>query len=404
MTEPIQLVEQHHIKSSDTRFGVIDKATFASKNLYNKANYIIRQEFINNGRWIRYNQLAKELKTSDEFKALPAKVSQQVLKQLDKSWKSFFAAIKAWKATPEKFFSRPKLPHYKHKTDGRFMLIYTEQAISKPALQNGIIKPSQLGIAIQTKQSEVNQVRIVPRKGHYVVEVIYTVRPEVNHNLDANLVAGIDIGLSNLATVTSNKQGFQPFIINGKPLKSINQFYNKHKAELQSQSPNRTTKRMRDLTNKRNRKVKYYLHVASRQIIDYLVSEGIGVLVIGRNKNWKQEINIGKVNNQNFVSIPFGQFVQMLEYKAKLVGVQVILQEESYTSKCSFLDDEPIKKHKQYQGKRVKRGLFRASDGQLINADVNGSLNITKKAVPKAFTGERDRGYVVYPLRVTLHK
>ncbi len=404
MIEPIQLVEQHHIKSTDPRFSVIDEASFASKNLYNKANYIIRQEFINNGRWIRYNQLAKELKASDEFRALPAKVSQQALKQLDKSWKAFFAAVRAWKANPEKFLGKPKLPNYKHKRDGRFMLIYTEQAISKTALRDGIIKPSQLGIAIQTKQFDINQVRIAHRKDYYAVEVIYTVQPDASHNLDYDIVAGIDIGLSNLATVTSNKQGFQSLVVNGKPLKSINQFYNKRKTELQSQSPNRITKRMRDLTAKRNRKVKHCLHVASRQIIDHFVSEGIGVLVIGRNKNWKQEINIGKVNNQNFVSIPFAQFIRMLEYKAKLVGMEIIFQEESYTSKCSFLDDEPIKKHKQYQGKRVKRGLFRASDGRLINADVNGSLNITKKAVPKAFTGERDRGYAVYPLRITPHK
>ena len=163
---------------------------------------------------------------------------------------------------------------------------------------------------------------------------------------------------------------------------------------------------MKELTTKRNRKVKHYLHVASRQIIDHLVSEGIGVLVIGRNTNWKQEINIGKANNQNFVSIPFAQFIQMLEYKAKLVGMEIIFQEESYTSKCSFLDNEPIKKYKQYQGKRVKRGLFRVSDGRLINADVNGSLNIIKKAVPKAFThphvtADGIEDFAVHPLRVT---
>lgn len=398
--EPIQLVEQHIIKSSDSRFTLIDEAAFAAKNLYNKANYIVRQAFIHTGKWIRFAELYHLAKVEPEYQALPRKVSNMVLKQLDKNWKSFFGAIRAWKETPEKFLGRPKLPKYKHKTEGRFLLIYDIQALSKPALRNGFIKPSQLGIKIQTNQTNVDQVRIVPRKGHYVVEVVYTVEPEPNPNLSYDLVAGIDIGLSNLATVTSNKQGFQPLVINGRPLKSINQFYNKRRAELQSWGGNRSSNRINKLTHKRNCKVKHYLHVASRRIIDHLVDEGIGVLVIGRNKNWKQSINIGKTNNQNFVSIPFNQFIQMLTYKAKLAGIQVILQEESYTSKCSFLDSEPIRKRKAYKGKRVKRGLFRAGDGRLINADVNGSYNIIKKAIPKAFAdGTED--FAVHPLRVT---
>lgn len=398
--EPVQLVEQHIIKSTDPRFALIDEAAFAAKNLYNKANYIVRQAFILKGKWIQFAELFHLVKGEPEYQALPRKVSNLILKQLDKNWKSFFQALKAWRETPEKFLGRPNLPKYKHKTDGRFLLIYDIQALSTPALRNGLIKPSQLGITIQTSQTDVDQVRIVPRKGYYVVEVIYTVEPEPNPNLDCNLVAGIDIGLSNLATVTSNKPGFKPLVINGRPLKSINQFYNKRKAELQSWVGNRSSKRINKLTNKRNRKVKHYLHVASRRIIDHLVNEGIGVLVIGKNKNWKQSINIGKANNQSFVSIPFSQFIHMLEYKANLVGIRVILQEESYTSKCSFLDNEPVRKQKVYKGKRVKRGLFRASDGRLINADVNGSYNIVRKAIPKAYAdGIED--FAVHPLRVT---
>ncbi len=205
--------------------------------------------------------------------------------------------------------------------------------------------------------------------------------------------------MNNLAALTSNKPGFQPLLVNGRPLKSINQFYNKRKAELQSQlqGHRKSSKRIAKLSHKRNRKVDHYLHNASRQVVDHLVGEGIGVLVIGKNKNWKQQINIGRQNNQNFVSIPHARFVEMLTYKAKLVGLQVINTEESYTSKCSLLDLEPIGKQAEYAGKRLKRGLFRASDGRLINADVNGSGNIIRKVVPNAFAdGIED--FVVRPL------
>jgi putative transposase len=246
----------------------------------------------------------------------------------------------------------------------------------------------------------VNEVRIVPRSNHYVLEVVYTVEVEPNPDLDDSLVAGVDIGLNNLAVLTSNKPGFQPLLINGRPLKSINQYYNKRKAELQSQLPGqrKSSRRINQLSNKRNRRVAHYLHTASRQVIDCLVEQGIGVLVIGYNQEWKQAIKLGKQNNQNFVSIPHARLVQMLTYKAQLAGIRVRLTEESYTSKCSFLDLEPIGKRESYAGKRVKRGLFRSSTGQHINADVNGSYNIIRKVVPDAFNSEGIEDVVVHPL------
>ncbi len=399
MTEIVQLVEQHIIKEADPRFEAIDKAAFASKNLYNYANYIVRQEFIKNNKYLNYVAIYHLVKDSDAYKGLPRKVSQLVLKQLDQNWRAFFAAIREWNQQPEKFLGRPGLPQYKDKQKGRNLLVYNNQAISKKAIAKGLIKPSGLDIIVETEQQNVDQVRIVPRNGHYVVEVVYSVEIEPNLNLDDNFVAGIDIGLNNLVALTSNKPGLRPLIVNGRPLKSINQFYNKRKAELQSQleGNRKTSKRITKLSNKRNRKVNHYLHNASRQIIDRLEDEGIGILVIGKNKNWKQEINIGRQNNQNFVSIPHARFVKMLSYKAKLAGIKVITTEESYTSKCSFLNLEPIGKHEEYAGKRIKRGLFRANDGTLINADVNGSGNIIRKVVPNAFAdGIED--FVVRPL------
>jgi IS605 OrfB family transposase len=194
-------------------------------------------------------------------------------------------------------------------------------------------------------------VRIIPKNNVYIIEAVYEqeeTTPEVN-----NRIAAIDIGLNNLAAVSSNCLDFQPLIVCGQAIKSCNQFYNKVKASLQSQlSKNKkSSRKIEALTLKRNNKVDYYLHTASRFIINQLVSQNITHLIIGKNENWKQKINLGSKTNQIFTNIPHGRFIQQLEYKAKLVGIKVQITTESYTSKCSFLDFEPIKKHGQYLGK-----------------------------------------------------
>jgi len=394
----MQLVEQHVIRKGDARYEAIDQAAFASKNLYNAANYVIRQAFIKEGVYLNYNQMHQLMKAHPAYQALPRKVSQQVLRTLDKNWQSFFRAMAQWREHPEKFSGRPSLPKYKDKQKGRNLLIYTVQAISKPVLRQGFIEPSGLSIRIKTTHHNVDQVRIIPRHGFYVVEVVYTREP-VQAEVDPTLYAGIDIGVDNLATLTSNKKGFVPRLVNGRPVKSINQFYNKRKAELQSRlGHDGTSNRIERLTNKRTRRINHYLHTASRRIVNLLVEEGIGTLVIGKNVNWKQEVEMGKRNNQQFVCIPHARFIDMLTYKAELVGIRVIITEESYTSKCSFLDQEPIRKQESYAGKRVKRGLFRAADGRLINADVNGSANIIRKVAPNAFA-DGVEAVVVRPVR-----
>ena len=196
----MQLVEQHVIKKSDSRWKVIDDAAFASKNLYNAANYIVRQEFIHDGRYINYYELHRQMKETDVYQALPAKVSQQVLMLLDKNWHSYFAAMAAYKDNPDNFLAKPKLPKYKPKQIGRNILIYTIQAISQPKLKQGFIKPSMLDIEVKTLQRHVACVRIVPKKTHYIIEVVYEKR-ESQADVDASLIAGVDIGLNNLAAV-----------------------------------------------------------------------------------------------------------------------------------------------------------------------------------------------------------
>jgi len=423
----MQLTEQHVIDRSDPRFAVIDAAAFKSKNLYNAALYEMRQAFIFQGKRLSYNQMDNLMQPHEAYKALPAKVSQQVLKQLDEAWTSYFEACESYKEDPSKFRGHPKLPKYKHKTEGRNLLVYTMQAISggqtpgggKKTLQRGIIKPSMLPISIQTKQdpATLDQVRIVPRNAHYVVEVIYSKKP-VQAKVDPSFCVAIDLGVTNLAAITSNRVGFIPRLVNGRTLKARNQWYNKRMKELKLCLPKedreRVTKQMEQITNTRNRQVNHYLHAASKRMIDFLVKEGVGTIIIGKNPLWKQETGMGKRNNQNFVSIPHARFIDMLTYKASLVGIQVEVQEESYTSKASFLDLDPLPTYKpndeteySFSGKRIGRRnrLYRTKDGQIICADVNGSYNILRKSKPDAFANAGAKGraaYVVQPVRLAI--
>src|SRR5712692_8471549 len=388
----MQVVEQTIINKSDPRYAAIDAAAFAAKNLYNLAIYEVCQSFIHDGVYLNYAEIYHRVKRTSDYQALPSKVSNDILRQLHKNWVAFFKAMEAWREHPEKFLSRPKLPNYKHKTKGRFLLIYDKQAISKTALKRGMLAPSGLPIEVPTKQGVVKQARIVPRIGFYVIETVYE-RAECPPTGDPTLFASIDLGVDNLAAITSNREGFVPRLINGRPIKSTNQYFNKRRAELQKKLGHPgTTVRIERLTTKRNRRIQHYLHTASKRIIDLLVEEGISTLVVGKNPLWKQEVELGKRNNQHFVQLPHARFSDMLAYKGQLAGVQVIAQEESYTSKASFLDLDDIPTYDprrtekpRFSGKREHRGLYRASNGRRINADVNGSANILRKAIPDSF-------------------
>jgi putative transposase len=402
----MQLVERHVIKQVDHRFAAIDAAAFASKNLYNAANYLVRQSFIHEGVYLNYHEMHERMKDHEAYNALPAKVGQWVLRLLDQNWQSYFVACAVWQKDPSKFLGHPKLPGYKDKQRGRNLLVYTTQALSAPALRQGIIAPSMLSVTAATRQINIQQARIIPRIGFYVVEMIYEQEP-YQAAVDPAVHAGVDIGLNNLATLASDKPGFVPRVVNGRPVKSINQFYNKRRAELQGQLREaQTSRRLARITTKRTRRIDHYLHTASRRIIDLLVAESIGALVIGKNPLWKQEVRMGRRNNQNFASVPHARFIEMLTYKAALVGIQVIVTEESYTSKASFLDADPLpifgaEDLPTFSGRRVKRGLYRAADGRHINADVNGAYNIMRKVAPEAFA-RGSRGCVVHPMRLAV--
>lgn len=388
-----------------------------AKNIYNEGNYIIRQEFISNGKWIRYNQLDKMLQQSENYKSLPAQSAQQALKILDQDWKSFFKSIKEWKKNPSKFLGMPKLPHYKRK-DGETLLVFTNQ---QAKIKDGVLSfPSKLGLKVKTRVKGVlNQVRIIPKGVGYVLEIIYEKAVE-SLNLDRSRVIGIDVGLRNIITI-GNNIGVQPIVVKGGVVKSINQYYNKENArlnEIYTRQQTRETKgeiqkgmrvkkgmSAKCLQVKRANKINDFFHKTSRFVIDYCIENNIGTIVFGHNDNWKQNINLGKKTNQNFVQIPVGKLQKQIQYKSEDIGNNFIIQEESYTSKCSFLDNESIEYHDKYLGNRVNRGIFISSNGIKINADVNASYNIIKKAVVNAFPqGRADaiEGVGLHPLTVVI--
>ena len=371
-----------------------------SKNLYNEGNYQIRQELFKYNKWIRYNVLYHRIKTSKNYHQLPAQAAQQVLKILDRSWKAFFSVIKAWKNDKSKFAGRPKPPGYKPK-NGEFLLVFTNQQVRLQ--DNLLIFPAKVGFTLKTRlpnKTNIREVRINPKGVGYVVEIVYK-KDIKSKPLNTSKIIAIDLGVRNLIT-TVNNNGLKPFVIKGGVIKSINQYYNKVNARIQSTYDHqgiKTGKAMQKLTHKRNKKISDYFHKTSRRIIDYCVLNDIGTIVIGYNPDWKQNCQMGKKNTQNFVTIPYYKLIQQLAYKAKEQGIVVIKQEESYSSKCSFLDNEPIEHHDSYLGRRITRGLFKSVKGAIINADVNGAYNILKKAFLNAVDADRIEDVGLHPLR-----
>jgi len=408
----MKLVEQHAIAKGDPRYGCIDEAAFASKNLWNLANYSVRQSFLFEHKYLDNTDVYHLVKSSDAYQALPAKVSNQVLIQLHQAWVSFFEAMQQWREHPEQFTGRPNLPGYKHKTAGRNLLVYELGAVWKRDLDRGLIAVSGLGVLVQTAQSRetVDQVRIVPRGDQYVIEVVYQYEA-TPARLDPDLFVAVDLGINVLAALTSNKPGFIPRLVNGCPVKAINQLYNKQRANAQKNlaRANRFTSRPLDrITTKRNRRVQHSLHAASRRIIDLVVEEGIGTLIIGKNVFWKQEVEIGRKHNQEFVQIPHARFLDMLTYKAEMVGIRVVLTEESYTSKASFLDRDAIpvydasrEAEPRFSGRRDGR-WYRVKERDPLHADVNGSYNIGRKVFPTAFDGLGIAAPAVRPRRLAV--
>ena len=378
-------VERHVIKRADKNYSQIKDICHRCKNLYNYTNYILRQSLFKGEGLPREYELVGILtrENQDDYRALPAQTSQQVIKLLYKNWKAYFQALRAYQRDKSKFLGCPRIPKYKPRGDkGHSVALFTNQQIK---LRDGKIvfpKPANLK-PIKTKTSSIEQVRIVPASACFIVEVVYQ-KEVVQTETIEGAIASIDLGINNFVTFLDN-QGYQPFIINGKGAKAWNQYYHKTKANMQSQlkEGRHSSNNIQLLCSKRSMFMQNFLHQSSSLIIKALKERKISTLVIGLNEDWKQGSNIGKKNNQNFLSSPHKQLIDQLVYKCEEIGIEVILTEEAYTSKIDHFVEEPMCKQAKYLGKRIHRGLFRSSTGVLINADLNGALGIMRKVFPK---------------------
>jgi putative transposase len=426
MTDTVKRIETHYIKNNHASYFTLDRLSHLSNNLYNQANFVVRQNFIYNNQYLNYYAIDKLFRKhhylQDNWNQLPSQAKQQVIKLLDKNWKSFFKSIKDYNKNKSKYLGRPKLPKYRSKGD-RFLLILTSQEFKLK--DDGYIylakKYDRLKIKTQLTNEKINQIRIIPRHHRFKVEVIYEKDNSLTHDLDINKVASIDLGLNNLATLVTNFDT-KPHIYNGKKLKSINHYYNykillvqkdlnlkqnriklnnkikraktaldmkslydndiERFNELIKNNQNKSYKRLRQYTSnrikslwsKRENKINDELHKVSRCIINYCLNNNIQSLVIGHNKKQKQKSKL-----KHFTQLPTFRLIQMLSYKAEEYGIKVIEINEAYTSGTSFLDNEyPIKDHYNKQ-RRLKRGLFKTNNGKSINSDVNAAYQIMRK-------------------------
>ena len=389
-----------------------------AKNLTNQAIYNIRQYYFTEGEYLNYQKNYALLKTSDNYKLLNSNMAQQILKEVDCSFKSFFGLLKLAKKGKYSF-KDCKLPNYLPK-DGYTTLIIGFVRLNGNKLilpfSNTYKKTHQsveITIPPVLLDKKIKEIRIIPKANARFFEIQYIYETEcIQRNLNTKNALAIDLGINNLVTAVSSK--CNTFIIDGKRLKSINQWYNKEIARLQSIKDRqhygkRPTNKQKSITLNRNNKVNDYMSKVARKVIDYCILNDIGTLVVGYNETFQQSSNIGKTNNQTFVNIPYGKLREKLEYLCRLNNIVYMKQEESYTSKASFWDKDTIPVYnadnpKQYvfSGKRIHRGLYQCANGKTLNADVNGALNILNKSSVVDLTVLYSRGEVDTPIRIRI--
>ena len=387
-----------------------------AKNLTNEAIYNVRQSYFNEGKYLNYEKNYALLKNSENYKSLNSNMAQQILKEVDSMFQSFFGLIKL--AEKGRYsFKDIKLPHYLPKDSFTTLVIgfvrFNGNRLTIPYSQS--YKKGHKGITINLPPKlagkKVKEIRIIPKSKARFFEIQYCYEAEeIQSNLDENHVLAVDLGVDNLAACVTSKGN--SFIIDGKRLKSINQWFNKENARLQcikdkQKFGKKSTNKQQTIRRNRNNKVNDYMNKSARMIINYCLNNDIGTLVCGYNKTFQRNSDIGKKNNQNFVNIPFGKLREKFRYLCKLYGIKYIEQEESYTSKASFFDEDIIPVYNQdtpqtytFSGKRIKRGLYQCANGKTLNADINGALNILKKSNVVSLAGLCGRGELDTPIRI----
>ena len=392
-------VERHWIKEGHALYPICDDLTFKAKNLYNAGLYHIRQSIFERNRceqeekpsvlsWVELVSQFRREKQSDML-ALPSKVSTSILKTLGSAISSYYQLLKCFHdKSNSSVITKPRLPRYLHKTEGRYVVEFTNQTFSKKRGLNGelILCPKDFSLVIPTKVKTPKSVRIVPKLRAFVIEVIYEV--EVSPLKQTGNYAAIDLGVDNLATITFSN-GANPLVVKGTQLKSINQGYNRLIAKAQSKLPvnQKTSQHIHRLWKNRECKLQSELHKVTSFLSLYFDEMATEKVFVGKNKLWKQGLSLGRKTNQSFTQIPFTTFISQLTYKCQLRGIEVIEQEESYTSKASFVEQDEIPVYEELQskptfsGRRISRGLYQSKSGFLLNADVNGSYNILVKGL-----------------------
>jgi len=411
-------IKQQVKRLSKEDYMTIRELCYIAKNLANEAIYNVRQYYFTEGEFLKYEKNYTLLKNSLNYKALNSNMAQQILKEVDGAFKSFFGLLKLVKQ--KKYaFTGCKLPHYLPK-DGYTTLIIAFVRLNGNKLilpfSNSFKKthkPIEITIPPILLDKTIKEIRIIPKANARFFEIQYIYEAEcIQRNLNTNNALALDLGINNLVTAVSNVG--KSFIIDGKRLKSINQWFNKESARLQSIKDKqhfgrKLTNRQKVIVRNRNNKVNDYMNKTARKVIDYCIINDIGTLVVGYNETFQRNSNIGKQNNQNFVNIPYGQLRNKLEYLCKLNNIVFIKQEESYTSKSSFWDKDNIPvynadnpKDYPFSGRRLQRGLYKTASGKIINADVNGALNIMRKSSVVDINILYSRGEVDTPIRIRI--
>ena len=388
----MQLVERHLIKPGHELYRTLDDLTFKAKNLYNHGLYLYRQSYFERKKspdkpvlsWVDIDKSLRR-QGHEDVRALPSKVANAVLKNLGEAITSYWKLVRLKREGG--LGQKPKLPNYLHKTEGRYPVSFNYQTFGskRGSNQELILCPRGINLPIPTKVEHPKQVRIVPKHNNFVIEVIYNV--EEQEVKSTSRYAGIDLGVDNFATVTFSTQN-KPLIIKGLELKSINQGYNRLISKAQSllPAPQKTSRSIHRLWSRRSWILQTRIHQITAFLATLFDEMQIEKVFIGKNVNWKQNLPFGKAVKQRFAYLPYETFIEQLRYKCQLRGITVVVQEESYTSKASFLDKDNIPVHGEtgnprFSGRRITRGLYQSGNRQLINADVNGSYNILRKGL-----------------------
>ena len=406
---------------SKQQYALLKEMCAYSNNLYNVALYNIRQHYFSTKKFLTYESNYHVCKTNENYGLLQAGVAQQTMKVVDRSFKSFFNLLKKCKVGDYRYHD-VKMPHYRKK-GGLFNLVLSTNAI---AIKNDFLyvpmsrdfralhqdmKDIKIPFPERLKDKTIKEVRILPISNGKVFKIQYVYEVSAENNfLDRENALSIDLGVDNLATCVSTVG--TPFIMDGRKLKSINHQWNKEMARLRSISTkqgSKTTGRIQKITTKRNNRVNDMIKKTARYIADYCIENNIGTLIVGYNADFKRNSSIGKVNNQNFVQIPLGDLRQQLEFLCWKYGIKYVEQEESYTSKSSFLDKDALPEYKaeqpftgKFSGSRIYRGLYKSKNGTIINADVNGSANIMRKCKQNLDYEKLCNGLLASPQRIRL--